>query len=559
MKNSSRSRRSQSSSRWVVEIGAAHVAAGRFESSGESAELVQLAHRDLPVSEATDDLEVAGLEAALRELIAELAIRGDVLLVVPGHLALTKMVRVPAVAETQRPKLIEFEVRQGIPFDLDQVYWSHHEQGIHAGEVEVMVVAAKKLGLDRLLVAAKSAGLRVSSIVAAGPTLLAAQEVVEAGAALISVGARATHLVFQDGQRTHLRTLTLAGNSVSQEIANSLTQSLADAEQLKVGVLSGQITLPAATPAGAAVKAAVEGFGARLRLEFDRTVVTQVRPAGITLPATLHVAGGGARLPGLAEALRSTNSPAVQLWELPTGLAVNGAAADVIARVGIERFADLVGAFRRATPGGGVELDLAPRGMREARAAKRQRPRWLAAAALLVLAAYLPGWHYQRLASARSEAADTMRQAVVPVQVLRDRTTAHLAELDRLRESAAVWEARRQSQHAWEALLADLQGSLSTTGDVWLERMQVLPLEALPGDAGEDRARINLRISGRLLDRENPLSRVSQNAYERVTSLLESFLESPRITDIEGERFDASEPGMLRFDFTLVINPRSGL
>ncbi len=559
MNNASRHRRAKSSARWVVEIGAAHIAAGRFKSVDPNPELTRLEHRELIVSEASAETETIALESALRELVDTLSIRDEVMLVIPGHLALTKLVRVPAVAEAQRPKLIEFEVRQGIPFDLAQVYWAHQELGIHEGELDVLVVAAKATGVDRLLRTAKAAGLKVSSVVAAGPTLLSPAQKSGLTSAVISIGARTTHLIFQMGKRTYLRTLTLAGNSVSHEISAQLEQSLSEAEQLKVGVLSGKVSLPHDTPAGAAVKAATAGFIARLKLELNRTVVTQVRPAGMVLPDTLHLAGGGARLPGLFEALRSSDLKEVRTWETPDDLTVRDAAGTVMDRLGGERFADLIGAYRASVHTGQAMLDLAPPGMREARAAKRQRPRWLMAAALLVITTFLPGVHYYRLAAVRSEAANTLRQAVVPVQALRDRTSEHLVELDRLRESVLIWEDRLQSKHAWEGLLAHLQASLATTGDVWLERLQVLPLEATGSIADAEQARLHLRVSGRLLDRENPLSRVSQNAYERVTSLLERFLESPRITGIEGERFDASEPGMLRFDFTLVVNPRSGL
>jgi type IV pilus assembly protein PilM len=555
----SRPRRRKSSSRWVVEIGAAHVAAGRFETRGAGTELETLAHEAVAIGDATDEMDLSALEAALFKLVSDAGVRGEVLLVIPGHLALTKLVRVPAAAEAQRAKLIEFEVRQAIPFDLSQVYWAHRELGVRDGELEVMVVASKSSGVDGMLAIARSAGLEVTSVVTAGPTLLNTAADDEPTRAVISIGARATHLVWQAGARSHLRTLTLAGNAISADISRRLDQPLAEADSLKIGMLSGAITLPGDTPAGAAVQAATAAFVARLRLEFNRTLVTQVRPAQISLAPTIELAGGGAQVPGLIDALESTAAVKVTSWQMPSQLNISDSARGVIERAGAERFADLVGAFAGIGATGEVALDLAPPGIRGARAAKQRRPRWLIAAVLLVASSFLPGVHYLRLAAARSEAAEVLRQQVVPVQVLRDRTIDHLAELDRLRVAAQFWAERTPSKDAWESLLADLQTSLTGTGDVWLERMQVIPQEP-SGSASElERARLQLRISGRLLDRENPLSRVSQNAYERVTALLERFLESPQISGIEGERFDASDPGILRFDFTLVVNPQSGL
>jgi hypothetical protein len=66
-------------------------------------------------------------------------------------------------------------------------------------------------------------------------------------------------------------------------------------------------------------------------------------------------------------------------------------------------------------------------------------------------------------------------------------------------------------------------------------------------------------LSGRLLDISNPQSKVSSQSTQRVKQLLASFTGSQFITAVENERFDNSQNGLLRFDFTLVINPKKTL
>jgi len=66
---------------------------------------------------------------------------------------------------------------------------------------------------------------------------------------------------------------------------------------------------------------------------------------------------------------------------------------------------------------------------------------------------------------------------------------------------------------------------------------------------------LRLQLSGRLLDRKNPVSRVSPDSYERVKTLLASFVDSQFISAVEKESFDPTTPGILRFDFILVIDP----
>jgi type IV pilus assembly protein PilM len=68
-----------------------------------------------------------------------------------------------------------------------------------------------------------------------------------------------------------------------------------------------------------------------------------------------------------------------------------------------------------------------------------------------------------------------------------------------------------------------------------------------------------MTLSGRLLDVTNPQSKVSAEARQRVQQLLASFTGSQFIASVENEKFDNSQNGLLRFDFTLVINPKKTL
>lgn len=57
-----------------------------------------------------------------------------------------------------------------------------------------------------------------------------------------------------------------------------------------------------------------------------------------------------------------------------------------------------------------------------------------------------------------------------------------------------------------------------------------------------------------MLDRENPLAKVSENVQRRVVQLLDSFSDSTFIKSVENERFDASPHGLLKFEFSLLVN-----
>jgi len=85
----------------------------------------------------------------------------------------------------------------------------------------------------------------------------------------------------------------------------------------------------------------------------------------------------------------------------------------------------------------------------------------------------------------------------------------------------------------------------------------VPPAEA--GAAAPAPPALRLTLSGRLLDVANPVSNVSPESFDRVKKLIAGFTGSPFITAVENERFDNTQPGLLRFDFTLVVNARRPL
>ena len=57
-----------------------------------------------------------------------------------------------------------------------------------------------------------------------------------------------------------------------------------------------------------------------------------------------------------------------------------------------------------------------------------------------------------------------------------------------------------------------------------------------------------------MLDVANPLSTVSQESNRRVSALLSSFSDSRFVERLEDERFDNNVPGILKFNFTLVVD-----
>jgi type IV pilus assembly protein PilM len=62
-----------------------------------------------------------------------------------------------------------------------------------------------------------------------------------------------------------------------------------------------------------------------------------------------------------------------------------------------------------------------------------------------------------------------------------------------------------------------------------------------------------------MLDKANPQSKVSPVTFDRVKMLLGSIADSPFVAAVEAERFNNQQPGILGFDFVILVKPQRPL
>jgi len=556
----------------VLELGSSRVVAGEFlrlKSGG--LKLVRFETESFLPEPKNDVIIGPGVVEALGKVLSAFADqRAEWTLVIPGHWTLAKVVKIPTLASAQRAKIIQFEAQQTIPFPLEEVVWNHHVLSDSETESEVMFAAAKRENVDALVALVEPKTSRLGAIRSAGLSsrlvLAAGRDLRSKAALLVVVGARSTHLLFRDGSKFLIRSLSMGGNTISRSISDKLEMSFAEAEQLKLRVWQDGISLPEDSSVAVAVAAADGWFRSKLLLEIKRSIVTFRRHQEGAAPAIIWLAGGGARGPNLSDWLAEKVEKPVRLMNPLQGVQIAAEIGAKITQFGRERLSDFVGAAI-ANESDLADINLLPRALIDARSARSQRPRWMLVAVLAVVAAALPGVHFSRLAGARDHAAKELDRMLGPGHVWQDQNRANIERLDTAGAEIEILRQLEIAQIAWGGFLADLQRQLRAVQDVWLERLLILPNEAAKaprnktefafkeGPAISLATPLRLRLSGRLLDRENPLSRVSQSSYERVTALLNGMVESDFVIAVEGERFDASESGILRFDFTLVINP----
>ncbi len=506
----------------VVELGASHVALGLFQRSARGRlQLVDCEAERIGSDEIFEPAWRENVATALRTLRVKTGITGAVTVVLPPHLTLTKFIRVPRLEKSKREQVIQFEAQQALPVALSDLVWDSSVAWETGGETEVMLSAVKRENIDALYATIEAAGFAVRRMIPVMSALLAGYRLVQApnsgSTLLFDIGARSVVLLLIESHRFCGRAFALGGPAA--------------VDQLTMEILA-----------------------LRLKQEATRTLVHFGRLTASAQPTRIVLTGGGAQVNGLAAALAGK-------FALPFELLEASRAVEARRNVtGQARYlAHLAGAAAVGILPNQSAIDLRPAQQRRQEAGRRRRL-WLAAAGAVVALALLPPlFHFRTLAAVATRKATALERELAPLRTREALNRANLQKLAETKQQIAQLQRIDEARSQWAGFLADLQNRLGEVEDVWFERVKVLPLA--PADAhapAAPRAPLRLAFTGRMLDRANPLSKVSDDTYRRVRQLLASIAGSPFVTSIQTERFDHTRPGVLRFDFVVAAKNDGG-
>jgi type IV pilus assembly protein PilM len=524
----------------VVEASASHAAFGRFCVGWNGrTKLEQFAREPLTLDAPDDEAWTEKMAAAFPALQRQIKRSGPVVLILPPHLLLTKTLKLPRVAAAKREKIVGFEAQQNIPFALDEVSWSSTVIGESPAGCDVLLAAAKLGEIEPLCQAAEAAGFFPHFLL---PGPLAAMSAARLnpdnatpGTLLVNLGAKSTTLVLFEAGGVHLRSFPLGGSDVTRQVALARNCDLVRAENIKVTALERDL-----------IEQASLGLAVRLAQETARTMLHFQRQGAVEPARRVLLAGGGAGLAQFHETLGQRLQLPVERLVFPGSIPLTGVGATA-GCLSLE----MSGAMALQRWPGPPTMNLLP-ARRMARGTARRRQPWLAAAAGLAVAALVPPViHFQAVADMACRQSLELERNLARVRVAAIRRRASHARLDEVLRQTAILRDVTERRGAWLKFLAELQDKLVDIGDVWFDRMQILA----PG-RGSHASPLRIAVSGRMLDRDNPVPGGGNDVDRRVKSLLGSLGGLPFIARVEDEKFDSAQTGVLRFSFVLAVDEK---
>ena len=283
---------------------------------------------------------------AVRELATGLkSLKEKVRYSMSGQSVFTRFIKLPPLDEDNIDELVKFEAQQHVPFPIDEVVWDWQLLDSTGPEKEVALVAIKDDALTEINETVAEAGLGTKEVDAAPMALYNAfrynyPEVVES-VLLMDVGAKATNLVYIEGNRLFTRSIAVGAASITTAISKEYNITFAEAEAQKV--TNGMVSLGGGhteqlDEAAAQLATVIRNALNRLPAEVARTNNYYRSQHDGTAPTKVYLAGGGANLPYLSEFLEEKLRVPIELFNPLQRVSV-GKAIDV-EQLGLEAHND---------------------------------------------------------------------------------------------------------------------------------------------------------------------------------------------------------------------------
>ena len=380
----------------TLNIGASRVVLAEYAVKGKTG-LTLTAYGSADLAGLDWDAEgsaEAVLGPALREAAKAAGIKpGPLNLAINGQMVFPRFTKFPTVPVDKLEELVRYEVEQEVPFPIDDIVWDHQFIGATAeGDTAAMIVAAKLDQVTKVTDAVVAAGFN-PVVVDVGPmavlnALKRSYPGLPGGTVVLDIGAKTTSLILMENEKIYLRSIPVAGNAITKEIAQAFSCSFEEAEALKRerGYVSLGGVTEDADEISDRVSKLVRTALTRLHAEILRSINFYRSQQGGSAPQRMFITGGSAVLPQIDEFFRETLKIDVDFLN-PFGGIDFGPKIDTTAlETDAFTLAESAGLALRATDAATLTINLMPPALVEKARTVRRIP-FLAVGAVAVLGA----------------------------------------------------------------------------------------------------------------------------------------------------------------------------
>ena len=220
-----------------------------------------------------------------------------------GQNALIPFIKIPSMSTDPEKirELVTYEAKSRIPYPLEEVVWDYQliENPDGGDEIDAMLVSIKNEDVLKITDVLESAGKKVRIIEVSPTALYNSARANGIGSTqcemILNIGGKSSTLVFLDGPRFFIRSIPVAGNTITQQIAKEFNMSFTEADEIKrrhgFVALGGAYEDPESDMA-ATVSKIVRNVMTRLHGEINRSINVYRATQHGRKPEKLYLAGG---------------------------------------------------------------------------------------------------------------------------------------------------------------------------------------------------------------------------------------------------------------------------
>lgn len=299
-----------------IDIGASSVKLCQLKRKKDELLLEHYGHVALPPATIVDGamMNPARIVDAIKELTSTHRIRNKrVAFSVSGHSVIIKKISLPQMTRQELEQSIQWEAEQFIPFDIADVNIDVqvlNEQSAQQGQMDVVLVAAKKDFIDEYTSVVADAGLEpvvcdVDAFAIENMFLQNYEPPPGQTIALVNVGASKTNInIMTNGLSSFTRDLNVGGNNFSEEIQKQLGVTAEESEALKFGG-TGKTGAPSDNVVPEEVQRSLQAISDNVATELQRSLDFFTATSAEPGPSHIYLTGGSSKLYVLEQTIKS--------------------------------------------------------------------------------------------------------------------------------------------------------------------------------------------------------------------------------------------------------------
>jgi type IV pilus assembly protein PilM len=499
----------------AVDFGAGTLKLAEFEiNEAGGLRLKQYGFRPLGAEGAQESAREGVIQKALQELMSEKAVKAKTVNVcAPGFHVFSKFVKLPPVDAGKVTQIIQYEAQQNVPFPLEEVVWDYQILGsTGGGELEVLLVAIKADIVEGLFRVTEAAGLSLQLTDVSPAALCNAFRYnygdLEDCTMLLDIGAKTSNLLFFEKGKVFSRSINLGANSITQDFANESKKKFDAAEKIKIS--EGFVSLGGAyeepeNQDQAAISKIARQFMTRLHIQVNQTMQFYRGQQGGSAPARLFLSGGASIMAYTAQFFAEKLNVPVEYFNPLRNVQIDPSInLEELARVA-HSMGEVVGLGLRNLAQCPVELNLMPDSTLKWQSFNQKKPYLIASVFSLVAVVAATGLLFDKLASAKTDALQSLHSQVEPLKLKSQQFETARANLQKTQKDVDQVVGWMGDRYYWPDVMTELRGIMvkvegdmrakfrSETG-IWIEQfVSVAPrtedVTATPGEAPPERSR----------------------------------------------------------------------